>query len=350
MDSALQERKDYDLSMFRVFGDQEVMNYVEQLMTSVTGRVQQYESRVKESIDFTPFVSILAGLKLPSSSTFTVCISDEMREALQDGTGHLGKSSLEAGHFTGNVHDEQGRIIGQVTLKQNTPRELVTEYAKSVLNLCSQMAIMSQLDAIKERVDDIYRVQKINIEGEVLGSLRHYMREWNAQSQVDKDAILLSISKAIMKQRGLVIALGEKLKDTPNSSMGLFWYTFCHPQKAWRGITSYVDTVYNELVGEMYKLIAFEAIDTLIRADLGQFTENNRPMPQPWYFSPELDDNIVSRLSFIRQRSPERLMKIKAGFELRNQQLLNLEEKSIEIEFSAEEIACLTQKNIENEQ
>lgn len=106
---------------------------------------------------------------------FTVNIPKGMEEALKKGFAHLDKSSKDLGAFTPNIriNGETG-IKGQLTISRSIDSQAVTRSLSNLAQMAMLQNVISKLDAIAEKQDEILKGQENDRIGKIIGSFEAF--------------------------------------------------------------------------------------------------------------------------------------------------------------------------------
>lgn len=106
---------------------------------------------------------------------FTVNIPKGMEEALRKGIANLDKSSKDIGAFTPNIriNGETG-IKGQLTISRGVDSQAITHSLSNLAQMAMLQNVISKLDAIAEKQDEILKGQENDRIGTIIGSFKAF--------------------------------------------------------------------------------------------------------------------------------------------------------------------------------
>ncbi len=106
---------------------------------------------------------------------FVVNIPKGMEDALRSGAAHLDKSSKDIGAFTPNIriNGETG-IKGQLTISRGADNQAITRSLSNLAQMAMLQNVISKLDAIAEKQDEILKGQENDRIGTIIGSFKAF--------------------------------------------------------------------------------------------------------------------------------------------------------------------------------
>lgn len=346
MDSALQEGKDYDLSMFRVFGDELLMEYAKILFDEKVSVQDEPRETFLSSIDWSALLASIPNMgRWTSMNSVKIHIPPHLQDDLSSGKAYIGMTQDGSGQYSSAIFfkGEKG-IKGQVTFSEDAKAPISQEGLVNLISAFSQYQfnalLISKLESIEAGVKDVLKGQESDRMAKATSAFKTYVegRPYFRTEDEKRDKgydTCREIQNAIDAMRRVLSDKMQDYKTYSTSDFITFRESFCK-----RSYVAERKSDYQQFVVSIQRCIALEVLRKLVFADAIGICNSELTKTYSW-FGPNNDteeDALLSRMQYFMGRTPTEYLDLKALYSERNAELLKIEQEGVTLEVSREEI------------
>lgn len=281
---------------------------------------------------------------------FTVNIPKGMEEALRKGIANLDKSSKDIGAFTPNIriNGETG-IKGQLTIRRGVDSLAITRSLSNFAQMAMLQNVISKLDAIAEKQDEILKGQENDRIGTIIGSFKAFKDFYTLTKDANCDNIEIqgyvcyqNIQKGLAE---LLLQIDEErkfLEKMPHNH----WQVFIRSLTA-RSVVKpekYKKFVYTI---QTYCRLLLLADVVLIRIGKGEAIPPNHEVIKN-YFSQYLNNDFREHMNFLMDGHTSEIDKIQRFNQSCLKASFEISQNDLSIECRPEDIKLLKNKEYES--
>lgn len=249
------------------------------------------------------------------TKNLTLIIPAEFRDAVNNGTAYLGKSSLHPGGMTPNIYDDSGRIIGQGFVQEGMNVNAFGDVLNNVAVFAMLQTIVGKLDDLQKDVSLIKEGQKDDRLGKIIGSFKSYvvaLPTFRTEEEKRNASFLVycSISEGLYQMHFFLDRLCQNLQDSPENWWKHVLQAIKHPLK---NVAAEKEAVYNELVTNLYNfynLLMLSDVVLLHRGASYSVLEENHKSIKAFY-NRALDSVMEEKVHYLTGGNMDAFLNIK---------------------------------------
>lgn len=251
--------------------------------------------------------------RLDHSEDFIVEIPSGLREMLRKGEAAFDKSAKNPGAYTPNIRIEgETGISGQATIVEKADPQAATQSIANLAMMGMVQSVMSKLEAIEGKLDDIQKGQENDRIGKIISAFKHIMMlypTFKSQEQLidATNTALLSMQEGLADLHLQIDQKRKKLNGAPGNWRQVFWDAlksrlfFNEENKAKGYQQAYISYVYDI---QLYnRLILLSDVVLYLRGDHDVISRNHKEMVE--YCDIFLDDKFRKTISYLMKGKGE---------------------------------------------
>ena len=280
---------------------------------------------------------------------FTVNIPKGMEEALRKGIANLDKSSKDIGAFTPNIriNGETG-IKGQLTIRRGVDSQAITRSLSNFAQMAMLQNVISKLDAIAEKQDEILKGQENDRIGTIIGSFEAFKDFYTLTKDPNCDNLEI---EGYTCYQNMQIGLAQLLHQIDEERKILEKMPHNHWQVFIRSLTSrsvvkpekYKKFVYNI---QTYCRLLLLADVVLLCIGKGEAIRDNHKVIKK-YCSKYLNNDFREHMNFLMDGHTSEIDKIQRFNQSCLNELFEISQNDLSIECRPEDIKLLKNKEYE---
>lgn len=252
--------------------------------------------------------------QIAHADDFIVEIPKGLRKKLETGEAVFDTSSKTPGSNTPNIRLKGGKeIVGQATIAKKTDSLAVSRSLSNLAMMAMVQKILSKIDVLDEKVEDLKRGQMNDRVGSIIGPFKAFMDLYptlNTTEQIDAiaNSIYLEMQKGLSQIHLHINEVREKLNKAPNNNLKVFWHGIIHPFRS--DIDKY-RKLYNEYIIsiQLYNRLSLLSDVILHLKNAGNaMCSNHKTMYD--YCNQQLTDSFKNNMRFLLNREPIELDRI----------------------------------------
>ena len=189
--------------------------------------------------------------RLFHAEDFIVEIPSGLRKMLQNGKATFDKSMQNPGAFTPNIKIE-GRYAGQAFIVRKSDPLAVTQSMSNLAMMAMIQSVLSKLDVIENKIEEVEQGQKNDRIGQIIGSFKSFVDLFPSFKTPEElvnaaNATYLAMQGGMAQLHLQIDRERKKLDNAPKNFWQALWNGFRHPfhNDAALYQKSYEDFVYD---------------------------------------------------------------------------------------------------------
>ena len=252
--------------------------------------------------------------KLLHSNDFIVEIPSGLRKLMEEGKAAFDHSAKMPGAFTPNVRGEDGKLIGQAVIAEKIDPQAVTQCLSNLAMMAMVQSVMSSLDVIEHKLDELKKGQENDRIGNIIGPFKSFMDlypSFKSQEQLVNAAILAnnSMQTGLAQLHLQINEEYERVNKSPDNMLEYIWLEI-------KSIISRapVKKLQNDYTSFVYDIQLYNRLTMLsdfvlfLSGNKEAISRNHQKMVK--YCDQWLDDKFHKRMNFLMAGKTEDLSNI----------------------------------------
>lgn len=285
----------------------------------ITGLMKPiFEDRKEDFTDILRAVPFIADLKENLGvHKLIVQIPEKHIKAFQEGLAHLGNSKQIEGNFTPNFYDENGKLLGQATIKDIIDPQALINNSCQIAMMSQMMQISQQLEDLNKKIVAIQQGQKNDRIAKVIGALKTYAltcRLYNTEEERKRAAYiaLSSVQEGLTQMHFNLDYMKQMLDKAPKNGIEWAKDVFTNLFRD-AGIIQKSRELYEEFVSDLYNFISLNVAADFLLIEQGanmQILQNNHRSVVA-LLDRTLDDKFIQQWEYLLERPVNEIKEIK---------------------------------------
>ena len=250
--------------------------------------------------------------RLFHAEDFIVEIPSGLRKMLQNGKATFDKSMQNPGAFTPNIKIE-GRYAGQAFIVRKSDPLAVTQSMSNLAMMAMIQSVLSKLDVIENKIEEVEQGQKNDRIGQIIGSFKSFVDLFPSFKTPEElvnaaNATYLAMQGGMAQLHLQIDAERKKLDNAPKNFWQALWNGIRHPayNDAIVHQKNYEDFVYDV---QLYnRLILLSDIVLHLKGDDKTMEKNHSVMSN--YCNEWMDDKFKKGMEYLMHRKPIEISQI----------------------------------------